>query len=154
MVPLVDGSAAEWIPRVRELFREYERWIGVDLEFQRFADELAALPGDYAPPRGRLYVALDGETVAGCIALRAIDLDTCEMKRLYVRDAVRGRGVGRALVTKLLAEARTIGYRRMRLDTLPMMTAAIAMYREFGFREIEPYRFNPLPGALYMELQL
>ena len=154
MITLVDGSAAAWIPRVRELFREYERWIGLDLEFQQFADELATLPGDYAPPRGRLWLATSDDELAGCIAMRAITPEICEMKRLYVRDAFRGQGIGAQLITQLRADARAIGYARMRLDTLPMMTTAIAMYRQLGFRNIEPYRYNPHAGALYMELDL
>ncbi|MBI5059754.1 GNAT family N-acetyltransferase [candidate division KSB1 bacterium] len=154
MVRVVDGSRAEWVGVVRELFVEYARWIGIDLEFQQFAAELAALPGDYSPPGGRLNLALADDEVAGCIALREFAPRICEMKRLYVRDAFRGQGIGRTLVLGLIEEARSIGYTGMRLDTLPMMGAAINLYRALGFREIDPYRFNPVTGALYMELNL
>lgn len=131
------------------LFREYATSLGVDLSFQHFEEEVASLPGDYAPPRGRLLLANDG-----CVALRPFDGDICEMKRLYVRPAARGTGLGRALVERVIDEARTIGYRAMRLDTLPSMTLAAVMYRQFGFREIAPYRFNPVKGTKYFELEL
>ena len=131
------------------LFREYASSLGVDLSFQHFEEELAALPGDYAPPRGRLLLTCDG-----CVALRPLSSDVCEMKRLYVRPDARGTGVGRALVQRVIDEARSIGYRAMRLDTLPSMTAAAAMYRAFGFREIDAYRFNPVEGTKYFELEL
>jgi GNAT superfamily N-acetyltransferase len=139
---------------VRALFAEYAEWTGVDLSFQDFGRELASLPGDYVPPRGALLLArLDGAKV-GCVAMRPLAAGVCEMKRLYLRDAARGHGAGRALVAAIVETARAAGYQRMRLDTLPMMTAAIALYRACGFREIEPYRFNPVPGTLYFELGL
>ena len=143
------ATTPEQIATVAELFREYAASLGVDLSFQGFEQELASLPGDYAPPRGRLLLA-DG----GCVALRPLGGDICEMKRLYVRPSARGTGLGRALVQRVIDEARALGYRAMRLDTLPSMTAAAAMYRAFGFREIEPYRFNPVEGTKYFELGL
>jgi len=139
---------------VRELFAEYAEWTGVDLSFQDFGRELASLPGDYVPPRGALLLArLDGANV-GCVAMRPLAAGVCEMKRLFLRVAARGHGVGRALVTAMLETARVAGYERMRLDTLPTMSAAIALYRACGFREIEPYRYNPVPGTLYFEVGL
>jgi putative acetyltransferase len=147
-------SPAE-IAQIHDLFMEYARSLNFDLCFQDFNKELAELPGDYAPPRGRLLLARVSGAVAGCAALHPLDGATCEMKRLYVRPAFRGKRVGLALAQNIIAEAREIGYRRMRLDTVaPVMQEAVAMYRQFGFREIAPYRTNPIAGALYMELDL
>lgn len=137
---------------VTALFREYGASLSVDLGFQKFEEELASMPGDYAPPRGRLLLAYEGSAAIGCVALRPIDHAICEMKRLYVR--ARGRGIGRQLAERVIAEARTIGYRFMRLDTLPSMTAAAALYAALGFREIPAYRFNPVEGTKYFELEL
>ena len=135
---------------VRTLFREYGDRLGVDLSFQDFEDELAGLPGDYE----RVLVArVDGEP-AGCVALRPLDAGVCEMKRLYVRPSYRGSGLGRALAEAVIAAARDLGYVRMRLDTLPSMGEALGLYRSLGFREIEPYRFNPIPGSRFLELRL
>jgi len=146
-------SKSDWVT-ARELFEEYAASLGFDLSFQDFDREVASLPGDYASPRGVVLLALDGSAAAGCIALRPLAAETCEMKRLYVRPSHRGTGLGKRLAEAILAEARALGYRRMRLDTVPGMEAAIALYRALGFRDIEPYRANPIPGALFMEREL
>lgn len=142
------------IRTVRALLREYEAELAVELCFQGFDQELADLPGDYAGPGGTLLLAEVDGAVAGCVALRALDAETCEMKRLYARPAFRGRGVGRALAAAIMAEARRIGYVRMRLDTLPTMTEAQALYERLGFIDIPPYRESPVPGTRWLELTL
>jgi putative acetyltransferase len=138
------------LEEIRTMLREYAAWLEVDLCFQNFEQELAALPGEYAPPRGRLLIAES----AGCVALRRIDDEICEMKRLYVRPEHRGSGLGKRLVLSIISEARAIGYRRMRLDTMPKMDRAQGLYAALGFQEIAAYRYNPEPGARFLELQL
>lgn len=149
-----NADAPEFLETVRKLFHEYEASIKVDLCFQGFEKELAELPGEYARPSGRLLLAFDGSEVAGCGALRRLDSDICEMKRLYVRPEHQGKSIGAALARTLIEQAREAGYARMRLDTMPSMARAIEMYRSLGFREIGAYRFNPVPGALFFELAL
>lgn len=140
---------------VADLFREYEVSLGVSLCFQGFAEELAGLPGKYAPPKGELLLARVGGAVAGCVALRPLDEDgACEMKRLYVRPAFRGTGAGRRLAGAIVAAAVERGYRVMRLDTLEKLGAAVALYEAMGFRRIGAYCVNPLDGVLYMEKTL
>jgi putative acetyltransferase len=139
---------------VRRLFREYQAAIGVDLCFQGFEEELASLPGKYAPPGGRLLLAFDGEALAGCGAMRPLAPGVAELKRIWTRPAHRGRGVARAVTEALLAAARAEGYRAVRLDTLGSMGPARALYASLGFAEIPPYYPNPLPDVVYMELRL
>lgn len=150
---VLDAKSTD-IPVVRRLFHDYAKELGVDLEFQGFRSELGSLPGEYAPPRGRLLLAKHAQAVVGCIALRDLGSGTCEMKRLYVQPSVRCNGAGRVLVARLLEEARRIGYRRMVLDTLEHMIPARRLYSSFGFKEISAYYPNPLPGAVYMEIDL
>jgi putative acetyltransferase len=150
MVEVEQAQTTEQIAQVRELFREYQASLDVDLCFQGFTEELAGLPGSYAPPSGRLLLAAVDEMPRGCVALQEITSETCEMKRLYVQPGQRGTGLGRLLVARMLDEARAIGYRQIVLDTLPSMTRAQAMYVALGFEEIPPYRPNPVLGTRYM----
>ena len=143
------------IAQARELFLEYAQSLGFSLCFQGFDKELAELPGDYAPPDGRLLLAEYDGKLAACVALHKLESGICEMKRLYLRPRFRGKGLGRALAERIISDARQIGYHRMRLDTVePIMKDAVAMYRKLGFKEIAPYRPNPIAGAMYMELEL
>lgn len=149
------AASDEEMALARSLFEEYAASLDFSLCFQSFEQELDGLPGEYAPPAGRLLLAYAGGEAAGCVALRALDGDACEMKRLYVRPAFRGLGIGSALAVAVIKEARRIGYGRMRLDTIgETMRNAVRLYRRLGFREIPPYRPNPIEGALYMELVL
>jgi ribosomal protein S18 acetylase RimI-like enzyme len=151
---VIEAHSEPYVEEVRAIFKEYADWLGVDLCFQDFERELAELPGNYAPPSGRLLLAIEGDKIAGCVALRKWGTGACEMKRLYVRDAFRGKGLGRTLATMVINEARKIGYKWMRLDTLPSMIGANRLYESLGFVEIEPYRHNPIQGARFMELAL
>lgn len=152
---VLQAESPAQIAQVRELFLEYASSLGFSLCFQNFDQELAGLPGDYAPPAGRLLLAEYDGQLAGCVALHPLESGICEMKRLYLRPAFRGKGLGRMLAERILQDARVIGYQRLRLDTVePVMKDAVAMYRRLGFKEIAPYRANPMAGALYMELEL
>jgi len=139
---------------IRELFLEYAGSLGVDLAYQDFGREVAALPGDYATPTGILLLAREGAYPVACVGVRPLADATCEIKRLYVRAQGRGKGLGRALAEAAIGFARGAGYHTMRLDTMPSMTTAQALYRELGFREIGPYRFSPVEGNVFMELDL
>jgi putative acetyltransferase len=149
------ASSSEQIDLARTLFQEYGASLGFSLCFQNFDKELAGLPGDYAPPKGRLLLAYLESQPAGCVALHEFERGIAEMKRLYVRPGFRGKRVGLALANAIIEAARGIGYARMRLDTVPSeMRDAVKMYQRLGFQEIAPYRANPQPGTLYLELDL
>ena len=148
------ADSAVQLETARTLFREYEKSLGISLCFQNFAEEVASLPGDYAPPDGRLLIAFVGKRPAGCVALRKIGEGVAEMKRLYVRLGFRGMKIGRRLTEEVLAEARSIGYRSVRLDTLPTMKAAQALYVSLGFVDIPPYNDHPVEGTRFMEKKL
>jgi GNAT superfamily N-acetyltransferase len=155
VLTFAEAETPAQLAQARELFLEYAQSLGFSLCFQNFDQELASLPGDYAPPEGRLLLAKYESQLAGCVALHKLEAEVCEMKRLYLRPSFRGKGLGRALAERIIAEARQIGYRRMRLDTVePVMKDAVAMYRRLGFQQVAPYRSNPIAGAMYMELEL
>ncbi len=154
MVCLIEASSAQHWRSARTLIEEYAASLDFALDFQGFAQEVRALPAIYGPPDGCLLLAVDGEAIAGCVALRKLMERMCEMKRLYVRPGHRDRGVGRALVEAIIERAQQLGYERMRLDTVPAMDAARGLYTAVGFREIEAYRHNPIAGATFMELVL
>ncbi|HEY0428795.1 MAG TPA: GNAT family N-acetyltransferase [Pyrinomonadaceae bacterium] len=155
MIEIIHAETRAEVDEARKLFREYEAWLGLDLCFQGFEEELANLPGKYAKPDGRLFLAFVNKKAAGCIAFRRLEKDTCEMKRLYIRDEFRGRGLGKLLIEKLIAEAGLAGYKKMRLDTLPgKMAKAVKIYQSHGFREIPAYYQNPYGETLFMERKL
>jgi putative acetyltransferase len=154
VIRIVRAESKKDMNQVRELFREYAESLGFDLHFQYFKKEMAELPGDYTPPSGRLLLFIHDSKIAGCVALRSLGEGVCEMKRLYVRPEFRGKGIGKMLTLEIIKEARGIGYEFMRLDTVPAMQEAISLYRSLGFRDIEPYRYNPIEGAMFMELKL
>lgn len=155
MTEIIQARTESEIGAVRDLFAEYAQSLGFSLCFQNFDRELAHLPGDYSPPSGRLLLARVDGAPAGCVGIHALSSDVCEIKRLYVRPEFRGHALGRKLVERAIEETRTIGYSMMRLDTIEdRMKAAVQLYRELGFVEIAPYRENPIPSALYMELDL
>lgn len=155
MFSIIQAQTPAHIDTARALFTEYETALDLDLCFQGFEAELRDLPGKYALPTGRLLLAFDDDMAAGCIAMRALADGVCEMKRLFVRDEFKGKGIGRALIDALIAAAREEGYSKMRLDTFPpKMAKAVSLYEAYGFREIAPYYNNPNEGVLYMELDL
>jgi putative acetyltransferase len=157
MIEIREAIDSAAIAAARALFLEYQEELGIDLGFQGFAAELETLPGEYASPRGRLLLARDHDAVAGCVAMRPLasgPSGTCEMKRLYVRPPFRAGGVGRQLAERVIAEARSVGYRRMVLDTLAAMAKAQRLYESLGFKDVPAYRHNPLPGARFLGLDL
>jgi putative acetyltransferase len=158
MLHLIDSPRDTWLPALRELLLEYQRWLGIDLCFQDFEQEMAQLPGSYAPPNGRLYIALIAGQPVGCIALRrhddAAQTNSAEMKRLYLRSAYQGQGLGKLMAQHIISDAKQIGYSRLLLDTLPQMQAAQGMYETLGFQDTKAYVYNPVPGTRYMALTL
>ena len=152
-IQIIPAITEAHIQQVRELFREFALSLDFDLCFQDFESELANLPGAYAPPTGQLLLATVEGSVAGCVALRDLGDGVAEMKRLWVRPSFRRVGLGRRLATAIVDQARSIGYKCMRLDTIAFMTEAVELYRSMGFDEIEPYRHNPIPGALFLEMR-
>lgn len=155
MLRIIQAVTDDEIEAAKMLFREYEKWLGLDLCFQGFEEELRSLPGKYALPTGRLYLAYFEDELAGCIAMRKLEYGICEMKRLFVRDEFRGHKIGVHLIEKLIDEARRESYVKMRLDTFPpKMGKAVSLYESHGFRPIPPYYDNPHDGVLFMELEL
>ena len=154
MLRIGEIEREEDLSEVKKLFGDYASSLEISLDFQDFDQELVHLPGDYSPPDGSILIASWEGEVAGCVALRKFANGICEMKRLYTKSQFRGLGIGRALCEAIIARARRIGYERMRLDTLPSMETARGLYASLGFKEIEPYRYNPIEGAHFMELVL
>lgn len=153
-VEIVDARSAEDVAAVRGLVEEYQRALGLDLAFQGFSDELAHLESMYGPPGGALFLARLHGTPVGCVGMRRLDDRTCEMKRLYVRPIGRGHGLGRRLALSAMQAGRAAGYAAMRLDTLPGMREAQALYEQLGFRDVAPYRENPVAGSRFLEARL
>jgi putative acetyltransferase len=154
MLKILQAETGKNLDLVRIIFEEYAASLDFDLDFQNFREELNSLPGQYAPPSGRLLIAMYEDKPAGCIALRKVSHGIGEMKRLYVKPQFRGLGVGKAITEYIIEEAKKIGYARMRLDTVPSMEKARALYVSLGFKEIKPYRYNPVEGSRFMELAL
>ena len=154
MIEIVEANTDALIAKAKELFQEYAESLGFDLCFQNFDQELDDFPGQYSPPMGRLFLALSENQPIGCVGLRSFEKGVCEMKRLYVRPDFRGRKAGRLLAEATIKAGKVTRYEIMRLDTLPSMESANILYKSLGFRQIEPYRQNPINGAIYMELNL
>jgi len=153
-INIVSAENKDDIESARQLFLEYAESLNFDLCFQGFDEELKNLPGDYSSPKGELLLAYSNGKLAGCVALHKFENDICEMKRLFLRSEFRGQGIGRQLTVRVIDDAKKIGYKKMRLDTLPAMKEAIKLYKNLGFKEIIPYRYNSIEGVCYMELEL
>ncbi len=154
MLNIIEVKSKEQLDEIQKLFREYEAWLGFDLQFQDFEKEVTSLPGKYAPPRGTILMALFNENIAGCIALKPLNESICEMKRFFVRQQFQGKGIGKKLAELIVEKAREIGYTKMRLDTHNSFQAAIGIYKKLGFKETSPYYHNPMPDVSYWELVL
>jgi ribosomal protein S18 acetylase RimI-like enzyme len=153
-IKIIRAETSPHIESIRALFREYEAFLRVDLSFQDFENELSGLPGKYAPPRGDLLLAVVNHEPAGCVGVRELSGDICEMKRLYVRPAFKNMGLGRQLAREIIEVAADLGYLRMRLDTLETLENAMRLYLSLGFKKIDPYYHNPLKGVVYLEIPL
>ena len=154
MIYLQEVKSTEEYNIAAQLFKEYATQLKVDLSFQNFEQELLDIKIQYARPKGIIYLAYDKDEPVGCFGIRAFENDTCELKRMYLKAEMRGKGVGKLLLEKSIAAGKELGYLRMRLDTLPSMQSAIGLYQKMGFYEIEPYRFNPIEGTKYFEIKL
>ena len=154
MLKIIEAKSKEQIEIVCDMFKEYAEYLQIDLDFQNFNEELASLPGDYSSPFGSILLAYFNNNLAGCVALRKYNKKICEIKRLYVKKNYRSLKIGRKLTQEIIDKARIIGYKSIRLDTLPTMKKAINLYLSLGFSEIKPYRHNPIEGARYFELKL
>jgi len=154
MTEIYTARLPDEITVIKDLLQEYAESLNFDLDFQYFSQELETLPGKYAPPLGSLLVAKENGETVGCVAVRPLGEGVCEMKRLYVKPAHRDKRLGRDLALAIIEEAKRLGYKTMRLDTVVEMKEASALYRALGFQQIEPYCYNPLPGATYFELKL
>ena len=154
-IEILPVNTPELTEETKRLFREYEKWLNVSLCFQGFEEEVNTLPGKYSPPEGRLYIVKYDSKYSGCIALRKIEDGICEMKRLFLKEGLRGKGIGNTLVTKIINDAKAIGYKTMRLDTIKeKMPKAVEIYTKHGFVETEQYYHNPNPHTLFLELDL
>lgn len=154
MLVIKQALSEELINKTRELFIEYANYLDINLDFQNFDEELTTLPGKYAPPEGCLLLAFYEDKLAGCVGVRKFKNEICEMKRLYIRPEFRSKNIGKALSKAIILKAKEIGYRSMRLDTLPFMLEAINLYSSLGFKKITPYRYNPFEDAVFFELKL
>lgn len=154
MTEIRTARVPDEISAIQELFQEYAESLNFDLDFQDFREELETLPGKYSAPEGSILVAKENEAIVGCVAVRPLGSEICEMKRLYVKPAHRSKKLGRELAVAIIEEAKRRGYKAMRLDTVEAMKEASALYRALGFQQIEAYCFNPLPGAMFFELKL
>ncbi|MFX1390046.1 MAG: GNAT family N-acetyltransferase [Promethearchaeota archaeon] len=154
MLVIKEAITQDLLEKTREIFKEYSNSLNIDLSFQNFDEELKSLPGYYAPPEGSILLAFYNEKLVGCVGLRKYQFEVCEMKRLYVRPKYRKMKIGSELCNAIILKAKQIGYKIMRLDTLPFMSEAISLYFKLGFKEIEPYRFNPIDNSKFYELKL